>query len=81
MGRCNSCNGVLTRTDSECFVCGEPVPGAKRRSKFSLLRLWVKSKPVAMQRLVDADPNRYRTRPQPPLSGCREAFAPRDSSF
>ena len=30
MTRCYSCNGIITRTDSECFTCGEPVPGAKR---------------------------------------------------
>ena len=27
MTRCNSCNGIITKTDSECFTCGEPVPG------------------------------------------------------
>jgi hypothetical protein len=32
MARCNECNSVVTRTDSECYVCGEPVPGAKKRS-------------------------------------------------
>jgi len=35
MTRCNSCNGVITRNDAECYSCGEPVPGAKisRRAK------------------------------------------------
>jgi len=33
MQRCISCNGILTKTDSECYVCGEPVPGARRRAK------------------------------------------------
>ena len=32
MTRCNECNGVITKTDSECYICGEPVPGAKKRS-------------------------------------------------
>ena len=26
MARCNSCNGVMTRHDLECYVCGEPLP-------------------------------------------------------
>ncbi|HUA21075.1 MAG TPA: hypothetical protein VMB25_20145 [Bryobacteraceae bacterium] len=33
MTRCNSCNGILTRTDVECYVCGEPVPGARKRAR------------------------------------------------
>jgi hypothetical protein len=31
MARCNECNSVLTKTDSECYICGDPVPGAKKR--------------------------------------------------
>ena len=27
MTRCNSCNSVITRNDSECYICHEPVPG------------------------------------------------------
>jgi hypothetical protein len=38
MARCDSCNSVLTRTDLECFVCGEPVPGARKPFNFPLLR-------------------------------------------
>jgi len=30
MTRCNSCNGLVTRTDSECFTCGAPVPGVAK---------------------------------------------------
>jgi hypothetical protein len=30
MARCNQCNSVITRSDVECFVCNEPVPGAKK---------------------------------------------------
>ena len=30
MARCNECNSVVTRTDSECYICGLPVPGAKK---------------------------------------------------
>lgn len=40
MTRCNACNGVITRSDLECYTCAEPVPGTsklfwsgKRRSK------------------------------------------------
>jgi hypothetical protein len=29
MTRCNTCNGVITRNDAECYICGERVPGAK----------------------------------------------------
>ena len=30
MTRCNDCNSILTKTDMECFICGQPVPGAKK---------------------------------------------------
>ncbi len=32
MARCNECNSVVTKRDSECYICGLPVPGAKRPS-------------------------------------------------
>jgi hypothetical protein len=32
MTRCYECNGIIARTESECYICGEPVPGAKKRS-------------------------------------------------
>jgi hypothetical protein len=43
MAHCNSCNSIITKKDLECYVCGEPVPGA-RRAKFSLFGLWGQSK-------------------------------------
>ena len=30
MTRCKDCNSVITKLDSECYVCGEPVPQAQR---------------------------------------------------
>jgi hypothetical protein len=42
MARCNECNGVVTRTDSECYTCGFALPGARRR----LWRRAKDSKPV-----------------------------------
>jgi hypothetical protein len=42
MTRCNSCNGLVTKNDVECFVCGEPIPGARKRGKQR-----VKAVPVA----------------------------------
>lgn len=30
MARCKECNSVVTRTDSECYICGLPVPGARK---------------------------------------------------
>jgi hypothetical protein len=32
MARCDECNSVVTRTDSECYICGRAVPGMKKRS-------------------------------------------------
>ena len=26
MARCFSCNSVVTRTDTSCYICGDPVP-------------------------------------------------------
>ena len=34
MTRCQQCNSVITRMDDQaCYICGEPVPGAKKRSQ------------------------------------------------
>jgi len=30
--RCLNCNGILTKSDSECYSCGEPVPKWVRSS-------------------------------------------------
>jgi hypothetical protein len=30
MGRCNECNSVITKKDSECYICGLPLAGSKR---------------------------------------------------
>jgi hypothetical protein len=32
MTRCNSCNSVVTKGDLECYICGDPVPGAAKAS-------------------------------------------------
>jgi hypothetical protein len=48
MARCNSCSGVITKTDVKCYVCGEPVPG---RAKSALFRFfWAKPAPPAPKR-------------------------------
>jgi hypothetical protein len=39
MARCNSCNGIITKTDMTCYVCREPIPG---RAKVSQFRSWAK---------------------------------------
>lgn len=31
MTRCNTCNSVITRSDTECYICSEPVPGMAKR--------------------------------------------------
>jgi hypothetical protein len=28
MTRCNACNGVIKRSDLECYTCGDAIPGA-----------------------------------------------------
>jgi len=35
MARCNSCNGIITKTHVECYACGDPGPGAARRARRS----------------------------------------------
>ena len=32
MTRCKQCYGVVTKVDSECYICGEPVPGFKKNA-------------------------------------------------
>jgi hypothetical protein len=55
MPRCNSCNGIITRDDVECYVCGEPVPGA-RRGFFSLFQRTPKPASQAFKRVFLAAP-------------------------
>jgi hypothetical protein len=43
--RCAMCNAVIARSDSECYVCGEPVPGFKRS--------WFWAKPTEDKTLID----------------------------
>lgn len=42
MARCKSCYGFLAKTDSECYVCGDRIPGAPQRPWYSLLRFFSK---------------------------------------
>jgi hypothetical protein len=35
MARCNSCNGIITKTHVECYACEDPVPRAARRARRS----------------------------------------------
>lgn len=39
MNRCSNCSGIVTKTETNCYLCGEPVPG---RSEFFLFRLFAK---------------------------------------
>jgi hypothetical protein len=41
--RCTDCNSVITRNERKCWVCGEPVAGA-RKSSF-MAWLWGPAKP------------------------------------
>jgi hypothetical protein len=33
MARCNECNSVITKTDSQCYICAQPVPGGRREKQ------------------------------------------------
>lgn len=33
MARCTECNSTITSKDFECYICTQPVPGAKARSR------------------------------------------------
>src|SRR5450631_4354022 len=37
MARCDSCFGIITKTDSACYVCGEPVSRERSKTTFSVL--------------------------------------------
>jgi hypothetical protein len=50
MARCYSCSGVIAKTDVECYVCGEPVPG---RSKVFLAWLWAKPAAPAKRAIAE----------------------------
>jgi hypothetical protein len=58
MAKCHSCNGVITKADVACYLCGDKIPG---RSKFSLARFFGKSKATdeknhrAVQRVMMRD--------------------------
>jgi hypothetical protein len=56
MARCNSCNGIITKTDLDCYICGDPVPGAKR-AKFAFLR-FLTAAPVKPAKRTAQEPER-----------------------
>ena len=65
MPRCSACNGIVTKTDVDCYVCGERIPG---RSRFSFLRLFAKPDKAAESKravlrvtMMDADSHRKPT--------------------
>jgi hypothetical protein len=43
MTRCNQCYGITTKDEERCYMCGDKVPGAKKRSR----RLTKEAKPAA----------------------------------
>jgi len=52
MGRCHSCNAVVTKDDVKCYVCGEAIPG---RGGFSLFAwLWKPANKRARNRAEEA---------------------------
>jgi hypothetical protein len=54
MAWCNSCFGVIAKNDVECYVCGEPVDGARPARSF-LFRIWATPKsPSEYLRAKDA---------------------------
>ena len=32
MLRCESCDGILTKNEKHCYLCGDPVPGQAKSS-------------------------------------------------
>ncbi len=46
MTRCNTCNGIIKKTDSECFTCSEPIPGRAKAKRFQA------SKPEAQAKVA-----------------------------
>jgi hypothetical protein len=55
MPRCDTCNGIIVKTDAKCYVCGQAIPG---RRKLSLFRWWSKPqvKPkTPVTRVLDGD--------------------------
>jgi hypothetical protein len=64
MARCNSCNGIITKTDVDCYICGDPIPGAKR-AKFAFLRFLTAApvKPAKRGRVTDLIVHRNQNAP------------------
>ena len=61
MARCNSCFSILTKTDSKCYVCGDPVPGAPSGARLFLTRLFAKPAPRPAKRVAATDALLHRT--------------------
>jgi hypothetical protein len=36
MARCSSCNGLITRQDVVCYICGDKLPKGPKRSQLTL---------------------------------------------
>jgi hypothetical protein len=45
MARCTTCFSIVTKTDLDCYVCGEPLPGAPGPFRRALTRFFSKPKP------------------------------------
>ena len=58
MARCNSCFGVLTKKEIECYVCGEAVPGASRPG-WLLRMFWAEPSPKAPVKSGSLDTREY----------------------
>jgi hypothetical protein len=47
MARCIECNSVITKMDSACYICAQPVPGANQRPGLPQKRREKQPKPAA----------------------------------
>lgn len=68
MARCDSCFSILTKTDTKCYVCGDPVPGAASGARLFLMQLWGKPKPRPAKRAKATDAILHRTGDAPSAS-------------
>jgi hypothetical protein len=51
MARCSTCFSIVTKSDLDCYVCGEPLPGTPGPFRRALTRFFNKPKSPAPKKV------------------------------
>ena len=60
MPRCTECFSIVTKTDVDCYVCGQPLPDAPGKLMRALQRFWGPPSPKKVKKVNPAQAVKYR---------------------